>query len=166
MSETVGFVGLGNMGGVLASNLTQAGFDVVAHDALGPQRTPSRAVHVSTVSDVARRADVVTLSLPDGAASEQVAREILAASGRRTTHVVDTSTIGVRAAQEVAALHADDRVAYVDAPVSGGVAGARARTLAVIYAGADDACARAEPCSRVSPTAATGWAIGPGWPRR
>ena len=64
---------------------------------------------------------------------------------RRTTHVVDTSTIGVRAAQAVGALLAEHGVAYVDAPVSGGVAGARARTLAVMYAAADDACAHVEP---------------------
>ena len=97
------------------------------------------------VSEVARRGDVVVLSLPDGAASEQVAREVLAVSDRRTTHVVDTSTIGVRAARVIAALLAGHSIAYVDAPVSGGVAGARARTLAVIYAGARDACAHVEP---------------------
>jgi 3-hydroxyisobutyrate dehydrogenase len=84
-------------------------------------------------------------SLPDGAASEQVAREIGAASDRCTTHVVDTSTIGVRAAQAVGNLLAEHGVAYVDAPVSGGVAGARARTLAVMYAAADDACAHVAP---------------------
>jgi 3-hydroxyisobutyrate dehydrogenase len=145
MKETVGFVGLGNMGSALAANLVQAGFAVVAHDILGPQRTPLGATHVPAVSDVARRGDVVVLSLPDGAASERVAREILAVADRRTLHVVDTSTIGVGAARAIAALLADDRVGYVDAPVSGGISGARARTLAVIYAGADDACARVEP---------------------
>jgi len=145
MKETVGFVGLGNMGSALAANLVQAGFAVVAHDILGPQRTPLGATYVADVSEVARSGDVVVLSLPDGAASERVARAILAVADRRTRHVVDTSTIGVGAARAIAALLADDRVGYVDAPVSGGVAGARARTLAVIYAGSDDACARALP---------------------
>ena len=88
---------------------------------------------------------VVVLSLPDGAASEQVAGEHLDEADRCTTHVVDTSTIGVRAAQAVGDLLAEQGVAYVDAPVSGGVAGARARTLAVMYAAADDACAHVEP---------------------
>jgi 3-hydroxyisobutyrate dehydrogenase len=145
MKETVGFVGLGNMGSALAANLVQAGFAVVAHDILGPQRAPLGATHVAAVSEVARSGDVVVLSLPDGAASDRVARAILAVADRRTRHVVDTSTIGVGAARAIAALLADDRVGYVDAPVSGGVAGARARTLAVIYAGSDDACARALP---------------------
>lgn len=142
---TVGVVGLGNMGSVLAANLVQTGHAVVAHDALGPERAPAGTTHVPSVADIARRAAVVVLSLPDGAASEHVAREIVAVANRCTTHVVDTSTIGVTAAQTVAALLAEHDVLYVDAPVSGGVAGARARTLAVMYAADDDACAHVEP---------------------
>jgi len=142
--NTVGFVGLGNMGSALASNLAQSGFSVVAHDALGSQRAPAVVEHVAAVAEVARRTEVVVLSLPDGAASEQVAREILAAGDRETTHVVDTSTVGVQAAQSVAALLGEDGIVYVDAPVSGGVAGARARTLTVMYAASDDACAHVE----------------------
>ncbi len=142
---TVGFVGLGNMGSVLAANLGQTGHTVVAHDALGAQRAPVGTTHVPSVADVAQRAPVIVFSLPDGAASEQVAREIGAAADCVTTHVVDTSTIGVRAAQTVGDLLAEHGVAYVDAPVSGGVAGARARTLAVMYAAADDACAHVAP---------------------
>ncbi len=142
---TVGCVGLGNMGRALAANLVASEHAVVAYDAAGAERAPEGVTFVDGVAAVARGADVVVLSLPDGAASEQVARAIVATGGRRTTDVVDTSTIGVRAAERVSALLADDGVAYVDAPVSGGVAGARARTLTVMYAGCDDACARAEP---------------------
>jgi len=142
---TVGFVGLGNMGSVLASNLVAAGHRVVANDAAGPERAPAGARYAPTVAEVAREAGVVVLSLPDGTASEQVARQIAAADGRRATHVVDTSTIGTGAAQAIDALLAGHGIAYVDAPVSGGVSGARARTLAVMYAGPDDACARVLP---------------------
>jgi 3-hydroxyisobutyrate dehydrogenase-like beta-hydroxyacid dehydrogenase len=142
---TVGVVGLGNMGSVLAANLVQQGHAVFAHDACGPERAPAGATPVPSAADVARRASVIVLSLPDGAASEHVAREIVAVDDRCTAHVVDTSTIGVRAAQVVSELLAEHGVAYVDAPVSGGVAGARARTLAVMYAADDDACAHVEP---------------------
>jgi 3-hydroxyisobutyrate dehydrogenase-like beta-hydroxyacid dehydrogenase len=142
---TVGFVGLGNMGSVLAGNLAGAGHAVVAHDAAGADRAPAGVEHVSSARDVARAADVVVCSLPDGAASELVAGEILAADDRLATHVVDTSTIGVPAARRIDTLLAEAGVAYVDAPVSGGVAGARARTLAVMYAADDDACAHVEP---------------------
>ncbi|HEU5032008.1 MAG TPA: NAD(P)-dependent oxidoreductase [Spirillospora sp.] len=141
----VGFVGLGNMGAALAANLVGAGLAVVAHDAAGPERCPPGAAHVGDAAQVAEKTDVVVFSLPDGTASEQVAREIAGTPGRRAAHVVDTSTIGVSAARAVAALLAGSGIGYVDAPVSGGVAGARARTLAVMYSGTDDACERVEP---------------------
>jgi 3-hydroxyisobutyrate dehydrogenase-like beta-hydroxyacid dehydrogenase len=142
---TVGFVGLGNMGSVLAGNLVGAGHDVVSHDAAGPERSPAGAVFAEDVADLAGRADVVVLSLPDGAASEQVAAEIARGPARRVATVVDTSTIGVAAAQAVDRLLRAADVGYVDAPVSGGVAGARARTLSVMYAGQDAACRAVEP---------------------
>jgi 3-hydroxyisobutyrate dehydrogenase-like beta-hydroxyacid dehydrogenase len=143
--EPVGFVGLGNMGSALAANLAKWGHPVVGFDVLGPQRAPAGVAFASGAGEVARRAEVVVLSLPDGAASERVAREILSADGRHTTHVVDTSTIGVRAAETLAGLLAASGVGFVDAPVSGGVAGARNRTLALMYSASDAACARVEP---------------------
>jgi 3-hydroxyisobutyrate dehydrogenase len=142
---TLGFVGLGNMGSVLAANLVGAGHDVVTHDVTGPGRSPEGAAFASDVPEVAGRADVVVLSLPDGAVSEQVARDIAGAPRPRVTHVVDTSTIGLAAAQAIDDLLAAAGIAYVDAPVSGGVAGARARTLSVMYAGPEQACEVVEP---------------------
>ncbi len=141
----VGFVGLGNMGSALASNLVASGPVVIAYDALGPGRAPDGVTDASNVAEVARRCEVMVLSLPDGQASEQVAREIEATADRRMTHVIDTSTVGPAAARHVAALLARCGISYVDAPVSGGVAGARARTLTVMVAGPDDACAHVEP---------------------
>lgn len=137
----VGFVGLGHMGGALASNLVRAGFEVVTYDAAGPSRTPPGAQWAEGAAELARAVEVVVLSLPDGAVCREVVRDLLGARGRRVTHIVDTSTVGVTAARELAGLG----LGYVDAPVSGGVAGARARTLMVMYSGADEDCARVEP---------------------
>ncbi len=143
--DVVGAVGLGNMGGALAANLVASDLEVLTHDVAGPERSPDGATFVADVAAIARGADVVVLSLPDGAVSERVAREIVAASGRRVTHVVDTSTVGVASARSIDALLDEAGVAYVDAPVSGGVAGARARTLSVMVAGPEVACAAVEP---------------------
>ena len=143
--EVVGFVGLGNMGRVLCANLVAAGHRVVAYDVAGPDRVPAGAGAGADVADVARQADVVVCSLPDGAASESVAGEIVATADRRVTHVIDTSTMGVPAAQSLAARLTEAGVVLVDAPVSGGVAGARARTLAVMFAADDAACAHVQP---------------------
>jgi 3-hydroxyisobutyrate dehydrogenase-like beta-hydroxyacid dehydrogenase len=142
---TVGFVGLGSMGNVLASNLVACGHDVLASDVAGPTRAPDGVTFAGSVAEVARGSDVIVLSLPDGAASEQVVRAVVDTADRRVAHVVDTSTIGPPTARRLAEVCAAGGVAYIDAPVSGGVAGARARTLLVMYAGTDDACARVEP---------------------
>jgi 3-hydroxyisobutyrate dehydrogenase-like beta-hydroxyacid dehydrogenase len=83
----VGFIGLGNMGGALASNLVQAGHRVLAYDIAGPERTPPGAVTASSIDEIAAHTVVVVLSLPDGAASTDVAVRLRKASDRRTTHV-------------------------------------------------------------------------------
>ena len=144
-ARTVGMVGLGNMGRALAANLVGSGFDVVSHDMAGPAGSPDGATFVAELDDLARRADVVVLSLPDGRASEQVCRSLAAARPRSVAYVVDTSTIGVDAARSLDALLSAAGLGYVDAPVSGGVAGARARTLSVMVAGPEAACAAVGP---------------------
>ena len=142
---TVGFVGLGNMGSVLAGNLVASGHDVVAFDPAGSGRSPDGAAFARDVTEVGQRAEVVVCSLPDGRASEHVARAIAAARERRAAHVVDTSTIGIAAARTVDAHLSAAGIGYVDAPVSGGVAGARSRTLSVMYAAPQQACDAVEP---------------------
>jgi 3-hydroxyisobutyrate dehydrogenase-like beta-hydroxyacid dehydrogenase len=143
--EHVGFVGLGNMGRVLAANLVDSGFDVLTHDIAGSKHSPPGAAFVSTVEALTAAADVIVCSLPDGAASEAVAAGIARADRRRTASVIDTSTIGVTAARSVDGLLSGAGIGYVDAPVSGGVAGAHARTLSVMYAGPERVCAEVEP---------------------
>jgi 3-hydroxyisobutyrate dehydrogenase-like beta-hydroxyacid dehydrogenase len=133
------------MGSVLASNLVGAGLGVVAYDAAGAARCPAGVTWAGGVSEVAGQAGTVVLSLPDGAASSQVAGALVATPGRVITHVIDTSTIGVSAAESVSSMLRDAGVAYVDAPVSGGIAGARARTLMVMYAAPSEECAHIEP---------------------
>ena len=115
------------MGSALAANLVGAGNDVVAYDAAGPDRGPDSVVHVAAVADVAQRADVVVCSLPDGDASESrrpgdrsrppIAPPRMWSTRRRWASPPPG---------DLDALLGEHGVAYVDAPVSGGVAGARA----------------------------------------
>lgn len=132
----VGFIGLGNMGAPMATNLAAAGWSLVVHDAAGTRnRAPDGAIAAESIAEIARQAAVVVLSLPDGPAVDAVCAAILDAPGAVTTRVVDTSTIGIAAARTVHARLADVRIEYVDAPVSGGVAGARAGTVSIMVAG-------------------------------
>ena len=103
------------------------------------ERTPEGATSVGSVAHVAAVADPILLSLPDGAAVRSVVDEIRESPNTVTHTIVDTSTIGIAAARSIGRTLVDDGFEYVDAPVSGGVAGARAATLAIMFAGSSAA---------------------------
>lgn len=133
---TVGFVGLGNMGKPMADNVAAAGFELVCYDAAGTAaRLPEGAAAAASVGEVVQRADLVLLSVPDGDVTLAIVDEILATDPRRTSVVVDLSTVGPVAARAAASRLAPAGVTYCDGPVSGGVAGARAATIAFMFGG-------------------------------
>ncbi len=132
----LGFIGLGQMGAPMAANIAKGGFDLVVFDRAGTaERAPAGAALAVSVDDAAARAETLFLSLPDGPVSIAVARQIATAPERRTTVVVDLSTIGPGAARAAAEILGAAGVAYVDAPVSGGQAGAVAGTITLMWAG-------------------------------
>ena len=137
-SSEIGFIGLGNMGGPMATNLVKSGRDVVAHDAAGTQaRAPLGAALAASSAALAGAVEVIHMCVPDGRASESIAREIAGAADRRTRLVIDHSTIGTAAAVRVHALLAEHGIEYVDAPISGGVSGAVNATLSIMYSGSE-----------------------------
>ena len=142
MKETIGWIGVGSMGHRMSRHLVAAGYPVVVADAVSTARAPEGATVAKSNAEVAGRADIVLLSLPDGAASVAVAREIAAATPRCAKTVIDTSTIGIKAAEEVASVLAAAGIAFIDAPVSGGTAGADMASLAIMLACAPEAFER------------------------
>ncbi len=117
----------------MAGRLEAAGYRVLGFDLAGTDaRLPDGVIAVSSVAEMADQVGTILLSVPDGAASIAVCRQVAAAVDRRVQTVVDLSTIGIAAARECAVLLDAASVAYVDAPVSGGVAGARGGTLAMM----------------------------------
>ncbi|TQF65729.1 3-hydroxyisobutyrate dehydrogenase [Rhodococcus spelaei] len=144
---TVAFLGLGHMGGPMAANLVKAGYRVTGYDpvpaALEQAARDGLAVADSAVVAVAD-ADVVITMLPNGRLVLDLYDEILPAV-KGDTLFVDSSTIDVadaRAAHDKA-LQAGHRA--VDAPVSGGVAGATAGTLAFMVGGSEADFSSAHP---------------------
>jgi 3-hydroxyisobutyrate dehydrogenase len=145
-AETIGFIGLGAMGGPIAANLAAGGVDLIVYDAAGAEgRAPAGARIARSTAEVATNADAIFLSLPDGEVVASVAREIIETNDRRVTTVVDTSTIGIAAAQSVHQALADATLDFVDAPVSGGVAGARAATISLMFSGREETLERLRP---------------------
>ena len=149
MGETLGWIGLGQMGHRMSRHLAAAGHALVVADAATTERAPAGSKVARSNAEVAALADTVILSLPDGAVSEAVAREIAAAAPRRARTVIDTSTIGIKAAEAVAAILAKADVAFVDAPVSGGTAGAEKATLAIMLACPAETYERLKPLVRL-----------------
>ncbi len=156
---TIGFIGLGNMGNPIATNLAKAGATLVVFDAAGTaERAPEGVTIVESTEEVARNSDVVLLSLPDGAIVLEVARAVVSAEGRRAGTVVDLSTIGIEAGQELASILGEAGVDYLEAPVSGGVNGAKAATLAVMAAGQAEVWERFGPL--LEPMSANRFLVG------
>jgi 3-hydroxyisobutyrate dehydrogenase-like beta-hydroxyacid dehydrogenase len=146
MDTPLGFIGLGAMGGPMARNLAAKGNDLVCFDAAGTQaRAHTDATCAGSTANVAAACQTVFLSLPDGPAVASVLEEVIAAPERRTTLVVDTSTIGITWARKNAARAAESGIEYLDAPVSGGAAGAQKGTIAIMCAGRPETIERLRP---------------------
>ena len=136
---TIGFIGLGQMGGPMSANLARAGFTLAVFDAAGtPERAPNGAAAAGSVAEVAEAAEAIFLSLPDGAIVAEVVAGIAASPGNTKT-VIDLSTIGIEASVAAHTALAGAGIAYLDAPVSGGAKGAKAGTLTIMWAGPEDA---------------------------
>ena len=149
MSElfTIAFLGLGNMGGPMAANLISAGHAVRGFDPVPAAAAAAAAngakVFDSTV-DAVTEADVVITMLPNGDIVRRCYAEVLPAA-RAGALFIDSSTISVNDAREVHAQAESLGFSQLDAPVSGGVKGAVAGTLAFMVGGDESAVQRARP---------------------
>jgi 3-hydroxyisobutyrate dehydrogenase-like beta-hydroxyacid dehydrogenase len=134
--QQLGFIGVGRMGGFMTERLLAAGHSVVVTDpseaavAALVQRGATRA---GSAAEVASAADIVFASLPSPAVVEAVAlAQEGVVHGTRAKLFVDLSTTGSRVAARVAEGLAAKGIVGVDCPVSGGLAGAKNGTLAVM----------------------------------
>ncbi|MBB1311091.1 3-hydroxyisobutyrate dehydrogenase [Pseudoalteromonas sp. SR41-8] len=150
MSLSIGFIGLGNMGGPMAANLVKAGHQVKVFDL---NRTvvnllaENGAIAADDAKHCATDVDVLISMLP---ASKHVKSLYLGDTGlvnilAKSTLVIDCSTIDAASARDVGAELSEHGIDFVDAPVSGGVAGATAGTLTFIVGGGDEQFAKAQP---------------------
>jgi 3-hydroxyisobutyrate dehydrogenase-like beta-hydroxyacid dehydrogenase len=148
-NPVLGFVGVGRMGGPMASRLLDAGHSLCIFDTSQEALRPlvaRGARAAASAEDVASASDVVLMSLPTPSIVQSVSlgdRGILKGSRART--LIDLSTTGPTVATVVAGAAAACGIAWVDSPVSGGVAGAKAGTLAVMVSCAEQTFPQVEP---------------------
>ena len=145
----VGFIGVGNMGNPMCENVIRAGHEVVVHD-LVEERAANLvelgAQWAESAAEVARLSEVVLTSLPGPPEVEAVltgADGVLAGAAPGMAYL-DLSTSLPDVAKRLSAIAEDQGVVMLDSPVSGGVAGARAGTLAVMVGGDKDTFDRYE----------------------
>ena len=144
---TIAFIGLGNMGNPMAANLVKAGHTVLGFDLVSASCETARAAGVRIAgsgAEAVREADVVVTMLPAGKHVLAVWAEVLPAT-KPGALMIDSSTIDVESARKVHGMAKERSCPSVDAPVSGGVAGAKAATLTFMCGGAKRDFAKAEP---------------------
>lgn len=135
-AEPVGFVGVGRMGGPMTQRLLKAGYRLCVYDVSRDATAEAErggATVLASPAAVADAAETIFLSLPNPNIVQAVATGTQGLiEGKRVKRVVDFSTIGPRTAKIVAEALGGRDIAYIDAPVSGGLKGAREGTLAVM----------------------------------
>jgi 3-hydroxyisobutyrate dehydrogenase len=146
----IGFIGLGNMGGPMAANLVKAGHEVTGFDIVHASRDRLAAAGgkvASNLSEAVSGCEAIITMLPAGRHVAQVylGDGGIVGSAQPGALLIDCSTIDVATARAVAKDAEAAGMIMLDAPVSGGVAGAAAATLTFMVGGTEDAFARAKP---------------------
>lgn len=143
----IAFIGLGNMGAPMAINLAKAGFDLTVYDVVPDavsKLASEGATAAATIPDAVKDADIIITMLPGDAIMAKVYADILP-SAKAGALLVDCSTISAKLAQETATAATEKNLFMIDAPVSGGTAGAAAGTLTFIVGGDVEMLERAKP---------------------
>ena len=144
----IAFIGLGNMGGPMASNLVKAGHAVTGYDVSAAALEAARAAGLrvaASATEAASGAEVVVTMLPAGAHLVAAYEGGLVAAAPAGALFIDSSTVDVASSRRAHDLAAAAGMMAVDAPVSGGVGGAEAGTLTFMAGGSAEALERALP---------------------
>ena len=145
---TIGFIGLGNMGLPMAGNLIKRGHEVKGFDlvAANLEKATARGVKMAaSAADAASGVDAIVTMLPAGKDTLAVWGGGMLEAAAPGTLTIDSSTIDVASARAAHKLAGAAKMLSLDAPVSGGVAGAEAATLTFMTGGAKTAFDKAKP---------------------
>lgn len=147
MSDEIGFIGLGNMGGRMTARLVEKGRPVIGYDVRPGAAEKLGARPAASVPEVAEAADIVLLSLPDSHVVEAVTggADGLIAHARNGQVVVDLSTAAPSSTRAIHDELANRGAAYLDAGISGGAAAADKGTLTLMVGGEADVLEQVRP---------------------
>jgi len=140
---TVGFIGLGAMGGAMARNLLAAGYPLIGYDLkaeLTAAVADAGAAIAATIAELVQGSEVIATSLPSSQAWVTVAETEILPHTRPSQTVIDFGTVTPPETRRLAAAFAEKGVTLLDAPVSGGPGGAQKAAL-YLFLGGDEAAA-------------------------
>ena len=132
----IGFIGLGNMGAPMAKNLAKNGLDVLGYDTDNSIKLPEINM-MPSIPTLLNQVDIVFTMLPSGLIVKEIVNEFINNFNPKST-LIDCSTIDVKTTKEVCKTLGNKKIRMLDAPVSGGVQGAKSGSLTFMVGGSRD----------------------------
>ena len=132
----IGFIGLGNMGAPMAKNLAKNGLDVLGYDTDNSIKLPEITM-MPSIPTLLNEVDIVFTMLPSGLIVKEIVNEFINNFNPKST-LIDCSTIDVKTTKEVCQTLGNKKIHMLDAPVSGGVQGAKSGSLTFMVGGSRD----------------------------
>ena len=132
----IGFIGLGNMGAPMAENLARNGLDVLGFDTDNSIKLPEITM-MPSIPTLLNEVDIVFTMLPSGLIVKEIVNEFINNFNPKST-LIDCSTIDVKTTKEVCKTLGNKKIRMLDAPVSGGVQGAKSGSLTFMVGGSRD----------------------------
>ncbi|MBV7327741.1 NAD(P)-binding domain-containing protein [Chloroflexi bacterium TSY] len=145
---TIGFIGLGDMGGHMSRNLMKAGYPLIGYD-LNEERLAAAvsagAVQGTSIEHVVVQSDVIATSLPSSETFVQVSEQELLPNAHSNQIVIDFGTVTPSETRRLASRFADQHIDLLDVPVSGGPRGAEHAQLYMFVGGKQETVVRCRP---------------------
>ena len=132
----IGFIGLGNMGAPMAENLARNGLDVLGFDTDNSIKLPEITM-MPSIPKLLTEVDIIFTMLPSGSVVKEIVNEFIDNFNPKST-LIDCSTIDVKTTKEVCQTLGNKNIHMLDAPVSGGVQGAKSGSLTFMVGGSRD----------------------------
>ncbi len=155
MSDIIAFIGVGNMGNPMATNLHKAGYKIKVFDISTEMQIKAKENGLETVNNIneliTEKVSIVITMLPEGKHSKEIylGEDGIINKVSKNCLLIDCSTIDIDTSKEIGKAAEDKKILMIDAPVSGGVMGAQKATLNIMVGGSVKAFEKAHPVLKI-----------------
>ena len=139
MINSYGFIGLGEMGKPIATNLLKSSKKLTVYDIDDLEnKAPKGSFIAKSLDQLVSVSEIIFISVPDGKASSNVINNILNSNEKLVRHIINLSTIGLQETKPLIEALNKVNISYIDAPVSGGKSGAINATITIMWSGSQN----------------------------